>query len=554
VLKSAALNPMTHQLEADLSNQPPPLSDYNLYAGDRALKQAAEREGAAWADDELGRFGALLGRSETLALGELANRHAPMLNAFDRFGRRLDEVEFHPAWHRMLEIGVAQGLHAGPWAEPRQGAHVARAAGVILMTQVEAGCQCPMTMTYGAVPALKREPQIAQVWLPRVYSRRYDRRFLPADAKTGALIGMGMTEKTGGSDVRSNQTRARPLGPAGPGREYVLNGHKWFLSAPMCDAFLLLAQTERGLGCFFTPRFLPDGTSNGLFLLRLKDKLGNRSNASAEVEFVDAHGWLINEEGRGIPTILEMGNYTRLDCVLGTTGLMRQALAQACFYAAHRRAFLKRLVDQPIMRNVLADLALEAEAACVLALRLARAYDLQEDAFETSLRRLLTPAAKFWICKQGPMLAAEALEVLGGNGYTEDWILARLYREMPVNSIWEGSGNVMCLDVLRAAREPDAVQALLAEVEQAAGADAALDLLVAELKDDLAVIDAAEGEARGVVEKLVVAVQAALLLRHAPAFIADAFCASRLKGHRSVYGTLGPGADCEAIVARAMPV
>ncbi|HJT07124.1 MAG TPA: isovaleryl-CoA dehydrogenase, partial [Stellaceae bacterium] len=434
----------------DVENQPPPLVNFDLFQSDRALHEAVAREGGGWAGDSLGDFGRLLGRAETIEWGFQANRNPPVLHSFDRFGRRRDAVEFHPAWHSLMSLAVGAGVHTAPWAEPKPGAHVARAATVHMLCQIEAGVQCPITMTYGVVPALKQQPDLAQHWLPRLYSRHYDPRFLPAEQKTGALMGMGMTEKQGGSDLRANTSRAEPDGAGGPGQAYRLVGHKWFFSAPMCDAFLVLAQAPKGLSCFLLPRWTPDGAPNALRLQRLKDKLGNRANASSEVEFHDALAFLVGEEGRGIPTIIEMATYTRLDCALGSSGLMRQAVAQAIHHAQHRTAFQRKLADQPLMTGVLADLALESEAATALSLRLARAFDRQEDAGETAFRRLMTPAAKYWICKRGIMLAGEALEVLGGNGYVEESVMPRIYREMPVNSIWEGSGNVMCLDVLRA--------------------------------------------------------------------------------------------------------
>ena len=453
----------------------------------------------------------------------------------------------------MMALAVGAGVHAAPWAEPKPGAHVARAAGVVMQCQIEAGAQCPVTMTYGAVPALRRAGALAAEWLPRIYSRRYDPRFRPAAEKTGALIGMGMTEKQGGSDLRANVTRAEPLGPGGPGAEYRISGHKWFMSAPMCDAFLILAQAPGGLTCFFLPRWTPDGRLNAIRIQRLKDKLGNKSNASSEVEFHGAAAWAIGEEGRGIPTIIEMGTYTRLDCALGTAGLMRQAVAQAVHHASHRTAFQRRLADQPLMQNVLADIAIESEAATVLALRLARAFDAEHDAGETALRRLLTPAAKFYVCKRGAALAAEAMEVLGGNGYVEESAMPRLYREMPVNSIWEGSGNVMCLDVLRALqRAPDAAEAYRAEVALAQGANRRLDRFLADLATELADASESETRARRLTERLVLALQAALLARHAPSAVSDAFCASRLeRDWGGTFGTLPPGLDFPGIIERA---
>jgi len=539
-----------------VTNQPPPLADYDLFSTDPALMAAVAAEGGGWAADDLKAFGLRLGAAETLALGDLANRNSPILHTFDRYGHRIDEVEFHPAWHQLMTLAVGQGLHSAPWAEHKPGAHVARAAGVYLMCQVEAGVQCPVTMTYGAVPALVRQPEIAAEWLPRIYSRTYDRRFRPGPEKTGALVGMGMTEKQGGSDLRANQTRAEPVGGRGPAQPYRLTGHKWFLSAPMCDAFLVLAQAEAGPTCFFLPRWTPDGERNAVRIQRLKDKLGNRSNASSEVEFDGALGWAVGDEGRGIPTIIEMANSTRLDCALGTSGLMRQAVAQAAHHASSRTAFQKKLIDQPLMQNVVADLAVEVEAAMRLALRLARAYDSPTDPVEVAFARLVTPAAKYWICKRGPVLAAEAMEVLGGNGYVEEGPMPRLYREMPVNSIWEGSGNIMCLDVLRAAgRAPDSLDAAMAELKAASGADRRFDAFCTRLADDFAARAPHEGEARRIVERLVLALQGALLLKHADPVVADAFCASRLGGdHGGAFGTLPTGVDAGRIARAAAPL
>jgi putative acyl-CoA dehydrogenase len=536
----------------EVLNQPPPLVDYDLFGSDRALKEAAAREGAEWALDELGRFGRTLGSAETIEAGRLANAYPPVPHLFDRYGRRIDEVEFHPAWHTLMALSIGEGLHTRPWAEPKPGAHVARAAGVIMLVQVEAGVQCPTTMTYGVVPALKKAPALAAEWLPRLYTRQYDKRMIPAARKTGVLMGMGMTEKQGGSDLRANMTRAVPIDGQGA---YRLDGHKWFFSAPMCDAFLVLAQAPGGLSCFFLPRFRPDGSRNAIHIQRLKDKLGNKSNASSEVEFHGATGWLVGEEGRGVPTIIEMGNYTRLDCALGSTGLIRQAVAQATHHAANRSAFQKRLIDQPLMTNVLADLAIESEAATALVLRLARAYDRQDDPAETAFRRMLTPATKYWICKRGPAVGAEAMEVLGGNGYVEEAIMARLYRELPLNSIWEGSGNVMCLDVLRAlAKTPEALDVALAEIQAARGGDRRLDAHVMALTDEIARNGFPESQARRLVERLVLALQGALLVRFSDPAVADGFCASRLDGSQSgAFGTLPPGVDLRAIAERGRP-
>lgn len=536
----------------EVANQPTPLVDYDLFATDRALAEATAREGADWAVADLSAFGRTLGSAELIATGVQAERHPPVLRAFDRFGRRRDEVEFHPAWRRLLALAVAQGLHTGPWAEPRPGGHVARAAAFYMLGQVESGVQCPLAMTYGAAPVVARAPALAGEWLPRLYARRYDPRFAPAAAKTGALMGMGMTEKQGGSDVRANTTRAEPV-PGEPGA-YRLIGHKWFLSAPMCDAFLVLAQAPGGLSCFFLPRWTPDGELNALRLQRLKDKLGDRANASSEVEFEGAWAWLVGEEGRGVATILETATFTRLDCVVASAGLMRQALAQATHHAGQRTAFQRRLADQPLMANVLADLALETEAATALAFRLAHAFDRGDHPREAALRRLLTPAAKYWVCKRTPPMIAEALEVLGGNGYVEEGPMPRLYRQAPLNSLWEGAGNLMALDALRAlGRGPEPAEALATELAPARGGDRRLDRHIVATLEALA-RPAAEADARRLCEQATLAVQGALLVRFAPAAVADGFCASRLAGASGrCFGALPGGLDLQAIVQRATP-
>ncbi len=540
----------------EVTNQPPPLDPCNLLASDIALREAVSREGAAWALPQLDTLGAKLGASETVALGFAANENPPLLRAYDRFGHRLDEVDFHPAWHAMMGIAVGAGLHSSPWAEPRAGAHVARAAGTYMLTQIESGVYCPIAMTYGCVPTLRHNADVAREWLPRVFATQYDPRFVPAAQKTANLLGMGMTENQGGSDLRTNVTRAVALSGGGGRRLFRITGHKWFMSAPMCDAFLVLAQAERGLSCFLLPRFTSEGQTNAIRINRLKDKLGNRSNASSEVEFFDAEAELIGEEGRGIPTIIEMSNYTRLDCAIGSSGLMRQALAQAIHHASYRVAFQKKLIDQPLMTSVLADLALEAEAAATLTFRLARAYDEAGEAAQI-FRRVVTPAAKFWICKRAPFLAVEAMEVLGGSGYVEECVMPRIYREAPVNSIWEGSGNVMCLDVLRAlGREQGAVELLLGEIGEAAPAERRLAAFAATLSARLAKPNLAdETQARVLARDLVLGLQGALLVRHAPSALADAFCAARLGEDRGgAFGVLPRGVDTRAIVARAAPM
>ncbi|MGJ9416272.1 isovaleryl-CoA dehydrogenase [Massilia sp. CMS3.1] len=557
-----------HQFDThDVFNQAPPFGDVNLLRCDPVLREGLAREGAGWASDALDALGARLGRAEVLDLARLANANGPRLVAFDRCGRRVDEVEFHPAWHELMGMMIGAGAHSAPWLDPRPGAQVARAAAYLLFGQVENGAQCPVTMTYASVPALRRAGKLGERWLPKVLSNDYDPRSLPVEQKRGALIGMGMTEKQGGTDVRANTTRATEIlpleavarfGDEGEGAWRIV-GHKWFFSAPQSDAHLILAQTDeggsQGLSCFFVPRYLPDGSRNAIRVQRLKDKLGNRSNASSEVEFEGAVGWLVGAVGRGIPTILEMGSHTRLDCVVGTAGIMRAALCHALNHARGRTAFGKALAQQPLMQNVLADLALESEAATAFALRLARCFDNPDDPLESALARILTPAGKYWLCKRGPAFGAEAMEVMGGNGYVEDGPLARLYREFPVNSIWEGSGNVMCLDVLRAlGKNPQVARAALeAELAPAVKLDTRFAAYVQQLGQDM--LSTQEAEARVLAERLVIAVQGALLLRHAPPFVAEAFIASRIaQDVGGAFGRLPPGLDVEAILARALAV
>jgi putative acyl-CoA dehydrogenase len=539
---------MTGKIMFDVSNQPPPLDPYNAYTSDTALREAVRREGAGWAEDGLTTLGATFGKPETVKLGFDANRYTPTLRTLDRYGHRVDEVEFHPAWHELMAIALRAGLHSSPWAEPKPGAHVARAAGTYMLEQIESGIYCPIAMTYGSVPTLRHAPAIAKEWLPRIFARHYDQRFIPARDKKSALLGMGMTENQGGSDLRTNTTRAEPAGDG----SFRLYGHKWFMSAPMCDAFLVLAQSAKGLSCFFMPRWTPDGERNAVHILRLKDKLGNKSNASSEVEFDGAYAELVGEEGRGIPTIIEMGNYTRLDCAIGSSGLMRQALAQAVHHARHRTVFQKKLIDQPLMENVLADLALESEAATAITFRLARAYD-EDDEASLVIRRVVTPAAKFWICKRTPAATYEAMEVLGGSGYIEESVMPRLYREAPVNSIWEGSGNVMCLDVLRAiGRTPNAAEVLAKEIHTG---DKRLNAFTERLQKRLLTSERNdESQARAFTRELVLAIQASLLIRYAPSPVADAFCASRLSGDSAAFGLLPRGLDLRAIVERAAPL
>ena len=558
----------------EVTNQPPPLQGHDLYGTDDALREAVEREGAAWAHDQLHELGTRAGGAEAIGWGFAAEAAPPVLHTHDRFGHRLDEVTYHPAYHALMDVAVGSGLHAAPWTDPTPGAHVARAAGFLVWSQVEPGHMCPISMTYAAVPALRAQPELARAWVPALAARRYDPALGPVADKAGALAGMAMTERQGGSDVRANTTRAVPTGNGGPGAEYRLTGHKWFCSAPMSDVFLMLAQAPEGLSCFLVPRVLPDGARNAIRFQRLKDKLGNRANASAEIELDGALGRMVGDEGRGVRTIVEMVAATRLDCVLGTSALIRQAGVQAVHHTRHRSAFGRLLADQPLMQGVLADLAVESEAATALALRLAAAMDRSQQPValgqEAMLRRIGTAVAKYWVCKRGPTVVGEALECLGGNGYVEESGLPRLYREAPVNSVWEGSGNVNALDVLRAlARTPESADALLAEVAAASGADRTLDAFASGLRRDLGVLtrapdradDAAaaagaswERGARRLVERMALALQGALLVQHSPAPMADAFCASRLGGDWGhTLGTLPVGADADAILARFLP-
>lgn len=531
------------------------LVDFNPYLQDNALREAVQREGAAWAQEALIHFGALAGSADYIALGVQANQHPPELDTHDRFGRRIDLVRYHPAYHRLMKTAVEHGLHASPWSDPRPGAHVARAAHTYLQSQVEAGHGCPVTMTFAAIPALRSTPELAQAWEPKITARVYDPRNVPDAQKAGLTIGMAMTEKQGGSDVRANSTRAFPLGAEGPGAAYELVGHKYFVSAPMCDAFLVLAQAPGGLSCFLLPRWRPDGSKNPMQVLRLKRKMGNVSNASSETELRGALAWRVGPEGRGVRTIIEMVAMTRFDCMIGSAAGQRAAAAQALHHCSMRSVFGKVLVEQPLMRNVLADLALESEGSLALAMRVARALDHRDDAHEDALVRLMTAVGKYWICKRTPQHAYEAMECLGGSGVMEDSPFPRLFRESPVNAIWEGSGNVQCLDVLRAMHKtPDVVQAFFEEVGRARGGDATLDRHVAALKAELTDLGELEYRARDLVDRMALAMQAALLVQHAPAPVSDAFCVSRLAstGHHQ-YGALPRGLDTAAIVTRATP-
>lgn len=538
----------------EVINQPPPLRDYNLYETDAALKEAIGREGASWAEEGIRAFGGQMGSEYFIEQGRLANTHTPQLETHDRFGHRIDLVVFHPSYHECLRAGIEAEAHALPWNHRRPGAHVARAAKHFLLSQTEAGVCCPITMTFAAVPALRQQPEIAEEWIPRITSTQYDPRPVPAPDKTGCTMGMGMTEKQGGSDVRANTTQAVPLGAEGPGQEYHLTGHKFFVSAPMCDAFLTLAYTANGLSCFVVPKWLPDGTRNRFFILKLKEKLGNRSNATSEAEYCDTWARMVGEECHGVRTILEMVNHTRLDCTIGTAALMRQAVVQALHHTAHREAFGRLLRDQPLMRNVLADLAIESEAATTLAMRLAHLYDeAEDDPSRRPLVRLATAVSKYWVCKRAPGMIFEALECHGGDGYMDPSPMPRLYREAPVSSVWEGSGNVICLDVLKTmGREPESVADFLAELAKAKGTDRRFDRHLERLQDALSDFEEAETRARRVVEAMALAFQASLLLQYAPPFMADAFCAARLDGEEGhAFGTLTPGAAFGEIVDRA---
>jgi len=545
-----------------VTNQAPPLVGHNPVTGDAALSEAVLRHGSPEVLDSLVALGAEAGTADAREQGMLANQHSPELVNYDRYGNRVDEVRFHPSWHWLMERAVGHGLAAAPWERQADGdshAHLRRAAGFMAWSQTEPGHGCPISMTYAAVPALRADSALAAEWAPLLASLRYDPGLRPASAKLGVLAGMGMTEKQGGSDVRANVTVARPTGVEG---EYTLHGHKWFTSAPMNDVFLVLAQAPGGVTCFVMPRVLPDGTPNRLDVVRLKDKLGNRSNASSELEFDGTLVRRLGDEGRGVRTIIEMVAATRLDCVLGSTSLMRKAVAEASWHVAHRSAFGSLLADKPLMRNVIADLAVESEAATALALRLAAAVDRAEDPTEAALRRLALPLAKFWVCKRTPALVAEALECLGGNGYVEESGLPLLYREAPLNSVWEGSGNVNALDVLRAlGREPEALDAYLAEIGAARGADARLDRAIDDLLAMLGTLmgspDALEASARRLAGRMAAVLQGSLLVRYAPPEVADIFCASRLgwadgSGHDGTYGMLA-GGDFAAIMERTTP-
>lgn len=536
----------------EVMNQAPPLADFNAYASDKALKAAVTAFGTGWAEDRLHNVGATVGSTHVQELARLANRHGPELETHDRFGNRTDQVEFHPAWHELMALAVGQEVHCLPWVSPRAGAHTARAAISYLWNQGENGILCPLLMTFAAVPALRHDPKLTEFWQPLLTSRTYDGRQAPAVAKRGATAGMAMTEKQGGSDLRQTQTTATRNGDG----TWSITGHKWFFSCPQSDLFLTLARTPAGVSCFAVAGWLPDGSRNRLLIQRLKDKVGNRSNASCEVEFRGLIGTLLGEDGHGIRAILEMGHLTRMDVAISSAGIMRLATAHATHHCQGRLAFQRRLIDQPMMLAVLADLALESEAAMWTALRVADAYDKgQTDPAERALNRLLAPVVKYWVAKRCPGHVVEALECHGGNGFIDTHPLARLYREAPLNSIWEGSGNVICLDVVRAlSREPAAADAFRRELGTAKGSDRRYDIFVDALLDDMGEIARRQDEVRHMVERMALALGASLLIRHSDPAVADAFCASRLAGRWSgAYGTLPRGCETRAIAERAAP-
>lgn len=543
----------------EVFNQARVLEDYNPYDTDDALRDAVQRHGSGWAEAKLSAHGAKTGTAEVIEWGFLANEHKPQFFSHDRQGYRVDLVKYHESYHRLMSLGLESGIHSAPWTDPKPGAHVARAAQSYLQAQVEAGHGCPLTMTFAAVPSISLTPSLAKEWLPKILNNAYDPRNVPHYEKQALTIGMGMTEKQGGSDVRANTTRAWAIGTEGPGEAYELVGHKWFTSAPMCDAFLVLAQTENGLSCFLVPRWRPDGSKNPIQVQRLKNKMGNVSNASSEIELRGALGWMVGEEGRGVPAIIEMVAMTRFDCMIGSAAGQRQAVAQAMNHAAGRAAFGKPLLDQPLMRNVLADLQLEVEGSLAIAMRMGEALDQStldpKNEHEKLLLRLGLPAGKYWICKRTPFHAYEAMECLGGNGVTEDFIMARLYREAPINAIWEGSGNVQALDMLRAlAKTPAVLETWFAELGKTRGSDARLDQAVDALKQEFGDMEDAQYRARNIVDRLSLTMQASQLVAAGNQAVAEAFIASRLGEHGDRnYGTLPRGLDLGRILARANP-
>jgi putative acyl-CoA dehydrogenase len=540
---------MPQQLDTHVvENQPLPLVDYNLYSIDIGVQEALAREGGAWALDSISQFGHLLGQQKVLHDGHLANKFPPQLKTFDRYGHRIDEVEFHPAYHNMMRLGKENGVHCVAWTS-KNGGHVVHTALEYLLSQVEGGVCCPLTMTYAAIPSLQNNQELSENWIPKILMAKYDNRFLPAEEKNSLMMGMAMTEKQGGSDVRSNTTIAKKITQD----RYLLTGHKWFCSAPMSDAFLTLAQTSKGLTCFFVPRFLPDGTKNRIFIQRLKDKLGNHSNASSEIEYNDTWAIRVGDEGRGVSTIIEMVHHTRLDCCTAATSFMRQSLTQAVHHAKHRKAFGKLLINQPLMKNVIADLVLEWESALMLTFRIARAYD-SDSTEEKAFARLAVAIAKYWTNKRCSYFVNEAMECLGGAGYVEESNLPRLYREAPLNGIWEGSGNVICLDVLRSIhKDPTVLDVFFAEVEPVIGLDCRFDNFLNGLKKDLSSLESAQYQARFITEKMALCLQSALYIQHGNQTSVDAFLQSRIAGRwGKAFGTLPVGIEVDSILNRAI--
>jgi putative acyl-CoA dehydrogenase len=538
-----------------MENQPPLLVNYNSFLQDTALQEGLKRDGGEWAEADLTRYGQITGSEKMIELGFEANEHPPRLETHDRRGERVDRVRFHPAYHQLMQMATEEGLQASPWSNPKPGAHVARAAKYYLHAQVEAAHGCPITMTFAALPTLLKQNDVTQPWIEKLFSNQYDPSNQPMEQKAGITLGMAMTEKQGGSDVRTNTTRAYPLGQEGSGQAYELVGHKYFVSAPMSDGFLVLAQAPGGLSCFLLPRWRPDGSKNPLQIQQLKNKMGNVANASSETELRDAFAWMIGEEGKGVRNIIEMVSMTRYDCMIGSSAGMRQATAQALHHAAHRQAFGNFLNRQPLMQNLLADLVLESEAALAFTLRLSRALDQTGNPEEQALLRLARAIGKYWICKRMPNHAYEAMEVIGGSGVMENHIMPRLFRESPVNSIWEGSGNIQCLDVLRAVhKEPICLDIYMKEVLQAKGQNNHLDSFIKQLQRDLNNTDQLEYRARNLVDRLALAMQASLLVRSSPGYLADAFCASRLIASGGLnYGNLPKGVDCRTLIDRATP-